>query len=298
MDKLRAMQFFCRVVERKSFAAAAQALEVVPSALSKTVAALEQELGFRLINRSTRALSPTDEGATYYERCRQILHDIEDADALGRGGIVRAKGTLRIGMHPALRFALLSQLGAFLDAHPELRVETVITNSPAAVIDDGLDLVLHIGRLPDSGLFSREIGWTCPVVCASPRYLVAHGEPLHPSQLVEHRAIVYARRDEEANTRWVFSKGKESCTVDVPVRMISRDGIGLVDAALGGAGVARPLEISIRPWLGTDQLRPLFQDWTGERLAIAAVMPVHGRRASAKVQAYTEYASAALKPGA
>ncbi len=297
MDKLRAMTFFCRVVEQKSFAAAAQSLEIVPSALSKTIAALEQELGFRLINRSTRALVPTEEGATYYKRCRQIFHDIEDADALGRGGVVRARGTLRIGMHPALRFALLSCLGTFLNDHPELNVETVITNSPAAVIDDGLDLVLHIGRLADSCLVARQIGLTHPVVCASPGYLAANGEPLHPSELVKHRAVVYARRDEEANTRWIFGKGKETCEVDVPVRVVSRDGIGLVDAALGGSGVARPLEISVRPWLATGQLRQLFQDWTADPQAIAAVMPAHGRRPLAKVNAYLEYASAALKLG-
>ena len=241
MDKLRAMRCFCRVVEHGSFVAAAQSLDIVPSALSKTVAALERELGFALINRSTRRLSATEEGTTYYESCRRILLDLEEADAIGRGGRTRPRGTLRIGLHPALRFALLSRMGGFLERYPELKVETVITNASSAVFDEGLDVVLHIGPLADSSLVARQLGWTDPVVCASPDYLATHGEPMHPRELVDHRAIVYARRDEEANTRWVFRRGEESCHVDVPARTVSRDGVGLVDAAVGGAGIARPL---------------------------------------------------------
>jgi DNA-binding transcriptional LysR family regulator len=294
MDKLRAMSFFCRAVEAKSFAAAAQSLDVVPSAMSKLVAALEKEVGFRLMNRSTRGLSLTDEGAAYYEQCRQILHDIEDAESLGRSGGARARGTLRIGMHPGLRFAMMVQLGRFLDEQPEVKVETVITNSPAAVVDEGLDLVLHIGRLADSSLVARQLGWACSVVCASPAYLDAWGVPQHPSELAKHRAVIYARRDEEANTRWAFVRGPERCEVDVPVRTISRDGIGLVDAALGGCGIARPFDVAVRHWLAGGELRPLLQEWSGPPQAVAAVMPAHGRSRSAKVQSYMDFVARLL----
>src|SRR6516162_5472709 len=129
MDKLRAMTFFCRAVESKSLAAAAQALDVVPSALSKAISALERDLGFALLNRSTRGLSLTEEGALYYERCRQIIADVEAAESIGRNGEAQARGTLRVGMHPALRYAMMTTLQPFLDAHPDLTVETVITNS-------------------------------------------------------------------------------------------------------------------------------------------------------------------------
>src|SRR3954469_2287517 len=167
MDKLRAMQFFSRAVEAGSFAAAAQALDVVPSAISKAVAALEGELGFRLVNRSTRGFSLTEEGTTYHAQCVRILHEIEEAEALGRPGD-EVRGTLRIGMHPGLRFYMLGRLGAFTASHPALVVETVITNSPAAVVTEGLDVVLHIGRLPDSTLFAHSLGTTGTVVCAAP----------------------------------------------------------------------------------------------------------------------------------
>ena len=289
MDKLRAMTFFCRSAEGKSFAAAAQSLDVVPSALSKVVAALEKDLGFALMNRSTRRLSLTDEGKVYYQQCRQILADIDAAEGLGRRGAVQARGALRIGMHPSLRFAMLTRLGPFLDDHPDLKVETVITNSASAVVDEGLDLVLHIGRLSDSSLIARQLGWTRPVVCASADYLAARGEPLHPSDLTRHRAVIYARRDEPSNMRWTFTKDKQTCDVEVPVGTVTRDGIGLVDAALGGCGIARPFDVAARHLIGAGQLRELLPDWSGEREAVTAVLPPHGRLASAKVRLYLDY---------
>jgi LysR family transcriptional regulator, regulator for bpeEF and oprC len=294
MDKLRAMKFFCRTVEAKSFAAAAQSLGVVPSALSKVIAALEQELGFSLLSRSTRSLSLTDDGALYHEQCRQILSDIDSAESLGRRGGAQARGTLRIGMHPGLRYAMMTTLKPFLDEHPELRVETLITNNAAAVVDDGLDLVLHIGALSDSSMIARPLGWTWPVLCAAPSYLASRGAPRHPSELAEHRGVIYARRDEAPNTRWRFAKGSETCEVDVPVRVVSRDGVGLVDAALSGCGLARPLEIAARHLVATGQLCVLLDDWTGEQQAITAVLPPRGRTPPAKVRLYVEYVAELL----
>lgn len=295
MDKLRAMQFFCRAAEAGSFAGAANALDVVPSAVSKAVAALEEELGFALVNRSTRGFSLTDEGAAYQDQCRRILRDIEEAEGMGRaaGGL---RGTLRIGLHPALRAAVLGQLGAFLQEHPALTVETSITNSAAAVVGEGFDFVLHIGPLPDSSLIAVPVGETATVVCASPDYLAAHGEPTHPRQLAGHAAIIYARRDEEPNTRWTFRRTGESEEVVVRPRTITRDGVGLVDAALGGCGIARPFEISARPWITAGRLRRLLTDWEGDTHAITAVLPSRERIASPKIRASLDHLMTALRP--
>lgn len=297
MDKLRAMTFFCRTVEAKTFAAAAQSLDVVPSALSKVISTLEKDLGFSLLSRSTRGLSLTDEGAVYYEQCRQILADIDVAESMGRRGGKQARGTLRVGMHPGLRYAMMTALRPFLDDQSELKVETLITNNASAVVDEGLDLVLHIGALSDSTMIARPLGWTRPIVCAAPTYLASRGEPRHPRELTEHRAVIYARRDEASNTRWVFSRGGETCDVDVPVCVVSRDGIGLVDVALSGCGLARPLEIAARHLLGTGQLSEVLNEWTGERQAITAVLPPQGRAPPAKVRLYVEYVAALLAQG-
>ena len=289
------MTFFCRVTEAKSFSAAAVSLDVVPSALSKAIAALEQELGFALLNRSTRGLSLTEDGANYYERCRQIMLDIDEAESTGRGGVARARGTLRVGMHPSLRFEMLTRLGAFLDREPDLRIETVITNSPAAVVDEGLDIVLHVGQLSDSSLLARQIGSTRSLVCASPAYLAAAGEPRHPEELARHHAVIYARRDEDSNTRWTFTRHDERCEVEVSVRAVVRDGIGVIDAVLGGCGVARPFELAARNGLKTGQLREVLADWAGERHAVHAVFPSKAGLRLAKVQHYVAYMEDVLR---
>lgn len=298
MDKLHAIRLFCRTVEAKSFAAAAHAAGMVPSALSKAIAGLERDLGFKLMHRSTRKLALTEEGSAYYEHCRALLQGLEEVEAVARKGRSAATGTLRVGIHPALRYALFTQCGRLLDENPELKLETTITNTPGAVLDDGLDLVLRVGALPDSGLVSRQLGWTRSVVCASPAYLAACDEPRHPSELARHRALIYARRDEAPNTRWTFSRGAERVAVDVPVRFIARDGIGLADAVLGGGGVARPFDFAVRALLSRGAVRALLTDWCGERYAIYAVLPPSGRKPPAKVVAFLEHVQAIVSSDA
>jgi DNA-binding transcriptional LysR family regulator len=246
------------------------------------------------VNRSTRGFSLTQEGAAYGDQCRQILEAIEEADGIGREQGLAVRGTLRIGMHPGLRFAMLTQLGSFLRLHPGLAVETVITNSPAAVVGDGLDLVLHIGRLPDSSLVARQLGWAQPVVCASPAYLADAGEPQDPADIATHPAVVYARRDEEPNTRWVFTRGQERREVEVRARTVCRDGVGVIDALLGGCGLARPFDVSVRHWLQQGALREVLTGWAGEPQAIAAVLPPYRRKPAAKVRAYLDFFAQSL----
>lgn len=262
---------------------------MVPSALSKAISALERELGFKLMHRSTRKLALTEEGSAYYEQCRHLLEGLEEAEAQALKGRNSARGTLRVGVHPALRFLLLSQCGRLLDAHPALKLETVITNTPGAVLDEGLDVVLRIGKLPDSGLVSRHLGWTRSVVCASPTYLAIRPEPRHPRELIQHRAAIYARRDEEPNTRWQFKRGGQSHSVDVPVGFIARDGIGLVDTLLGGSCIGRPFDFAVRSHVASGALKALLTDWTSERLAVYAVLPQSQRQTLAKVSVFLEF---------
>jgi DNA-binding transcriptional LysR family regulator len=289
MDKLRAITFFCRTVESGSFAGAAQSLDVVPSALSKVIASLESALGFKLMHRSTRRLRLTEEGQAYYDQCRQLLLDLEEAEVRARRGGTRAQGTLRIGMHPALRVLFLSKLGLYLDANPHVRVETVTTNTASAVLDEGLDVVVRIGRLEDSSLLARPLGSAGFIVCAAPSYLAVRSEPRQPEDLAEHRAIVYGRRDEEPNTRWEFCNGTDRRIVEVPVFMVSRDGVGLADAAVGGCGIARPFEYAVRHLIARGELKPLLQDWSSETLPVNAVLPPNARGLPAKVRAFLDF---------
>jgi DNA-binding transcriptional LysR family regulator len=294
LDRLRAITLFCRAVEAKSFTAAAHGLNLAPSVLSKAIATLESELGCRLFNRTTRRLALTEAGANYYEHCRNLVTALEEAEAAARGD-ARVSGVLRIGVHPAMRALLMHHLDGLLADHPRLSVEIIVTNSPAALVDDGLDMVLRIGALSDSSFVAQRLAWTKAVICASPRYLRAHSRPRHPHELTQHRAIVPGRRDEDSFARWSFARGSERAVVAVPVALMVRDGIGLVDAAVGSVGVARIYDVSARPYLDAGSLEQLLKDWSCERAPIYAMRP-SGNPVPSKVRAFFEFARRVLRP--
>ena len=297
MDKLRAIKLFCRAVEARSFAAAAHDLDIAPSVLSKAITALEAELRFRLFNRSTRRVALTEAGASYYERCRELLSEFEEAEALAREGVVRAQGTLRFGIHPAFRLALVQRLGEFIALNPEVTIETVVTNSPTALLDDGLDVVFAIGELADSRFVARKLGCTTWVTCAAPSYLDRTGRPEHPRDLAQHGAIIPGRRDEPSFARWTYTLGDEQVVVDVPIGVVARDGIGLGDAAVGGAGVARIYDLSACTYLKRGSLEALLPNWSSGEMPVYAVLPTR-RGIPAKVRLFLDFAQALLIDGA
>lgn len=293
MDKLRTITYFLRVVEARSFAAAAQSVDLTPSALSRAIASLEHQLGFTLLNRSTRHLVLTDEGAAYYDCCRRVLEELEDVEHAAAGGKIQVRGQLRVGMHPALRNAVLAGLGGFLDDHAELSLEISLTNSPSAALDQGLDIVLCVGELADTGLVARPMGSVQFIVVASPDYLRAHGTPLQPDDLLRHRAVVYGRADEEPGNRWEFEMGNERCIIAVPVRLMVRDGVGAVEAAVRGIGIARLYSLGVATPLVEGRLVPLLSSWTSARQPVHALYP-RRKHPPAKVRAFLDYAASAL----
>jgi LysR family transcriptional regulator for bpeEF and oprC len=293
MDKLRAMKFFCRTVEAKSFAAAAHALDVAPSVLSKVISALEADLRFTLFNRSTRRLSLTEAGSSYYERCRQLLVEIEEAESIARAGAVQPTGMLRVGIHPSFRNALIPELADFLASNPDLSIETTLTNSPASLLEQGLDVVLLIGKLADSEFIGRALGTTQLLTCAAPAYLDRLGRPRHPRELGEHRVVLPGRRDEDLSVRWAFSRKKEREVVTVRPTLIVRDGIGLVDATLGGVGIARIYDHAATGHVADGRLEAVLPDWSAGREPIQAVFPSR-RHVPAKVRAFLDFASGFL----
>ena len=293
MDKFRALKFFCRVVETKSFASASHALNVPPSVVSRVISALESELKCALFNRTTRKLSLTDGGAAYYERCRQLLIDLEEFDMIAREGSVKPAGTLRLGCHPSFRVLLGRKLGVFLASNRDVTVELVMTNSPTALLDDGLDVVLLIGKIANSSFIAKHLGWTSLLTCAASSYLDQHGRPIEPQALRDHRAVIPGRRDEEPFTRWTFLKGSARQTVTLPVSMMVRDGVGLTDATIGGAGVAQIYDIAAHHHLESGELERILTDWSSKRQPVCAVLP--GRRnVPAKVRVFVEFARSLL----
>lgn len=293
MDKLRALRFFCVAAEAKSFAAAAHDLGVVPSVLSKAIAALEKDIHFRLFNRSTRTLSLTENGARYYEHCKRLITELEEVEAISHDGIAKPAGRLRVGMHPAILIVLMRQISAFMQAHPDIVVETTIRGTPGTLVEENLDVLITVGELADSSLLARKLGVTYHVLVASPDYLATYGTPEVPADLAGHRVIVSGRRDGPAFTQWTMTRTGKTESVFIPARVISREGILLHEACLAGGGICRLTEFSVRGRLKRGELVAVLSDWSLGDLPIHAVFPSRADM-SAKVRTFVGFVERVL----
>lgn len=297
MDKLRAIKFFCRVVEAKSFAAAAHELDVVPSVLSKTVATLEADIKFKLFNRTTRRVALTENGALYYDRCKRLVVDLEEAEVLTREGMVRPAGKLLAGLHPAVNRVVMSRISEFLARYPEITVETTLVSTASTLIDDKLDVLITVGSLSDSTYTTQKLGMTDVILVAAPSYLKVHGAPVTPQDLGHHRIVLSGRRDGPSYARWTMARAGEREIVFVAARVICREGVHMHEACLSGAGICRLLELAARQQLAAGLLKAVLPDWSLGSLPIHAVYPSR-KSAPAKVRAFVNFARSVAKADA
>ncbi|ANM05679.1 LysR family transcriptional regulator protein [Rhizobium phaseoli] len=188
MDRFDAMRVFCRVVERRSFTLAAEDTGLPRSTVTDAVKQLEARLGVRLLQRTTRHVSPTLDGEAYYQRCLSILADIEDAEGAFAG--VRPKGLLRVDVHGTLaRHFVLPSLPSFLDAYPEIEFQLSEGDRLVDLVREGIDCVLRVGTPGDSDMVARRLAMLDEITLASPAYIAAHGLPQHPDRLTGHRMV-------------------------------------------------------------------------------------------------------------
>jgi len=297
MDKLRAIKFFCGVVEAKSFVAAAHNLDVPPSVLSKAIAGLERDIDFRLFNRTTRRVSLTDNGANYYERCKRLVVELEEAEVVTRDHDARPVGKLLAGLHPAVNRTVMTRIRHFFAAYPTIQVETTLSSTIATLIEDKLDVLITVGNPADSNYARQKIGTGRFILVASPEYLRSRGEPHQPSDLVEHQIVISARRDAPSYARWKLTKGSLSETVFITPRAVSRESVHLHDACLGGAGISRVLDFSVRDHLKRGDLKPVLADWALGTAPVNALYPSR-KNIPAKARAFVNFVRGVVRDGA
>lgn len=298
MDRWLAMQTLVRVVETGSFSAAARELGSTQSAVSKQVAALERELGAQLLVRSTRALKLTEPGARYVEQARRLVAEVAEAEAELRAGEQQLQGWLRVAASVAFgRLKLLPLVQSFLAAHPGVKVDLRLDDGFVDLIEQGIDVAVRIGELPDSSLVARRVGTTRRAVLASPAYLARHPAPRVPADLAAHNCLVYS----ELSTRnvWRFVAGPGA---DAPVGQVEEVSVGgnlqtnssevLRAALLSGQGLGYVPLWLVEPELARGEVVALLPDWTVQDLPIHAVSPPQ-RRQSAKVRALVAHLAGA-----
>ena len=286
-DNLAAMAVFARVVEERSFTQAAGALGRSKSAVSKAVSQLEDRLGARLLNRTTRRLSLTEAGTAYYERAARILAEAAEADNAVSALQDEPRGTLRV--NAPMTFGqrhLATAIGAFLKLYPELRLDISLTDRFVDLIGEGYDVAVRIAALPDSSLIAAKLAPIRRVVCASPEYLARAGTPHHPKDLRKHNCFGYTYQ--MTGDSWRFIGPQGPTTVRVTGTLTANNGDILKEAMCEGLGLALVPIFSVTDELKSGELVIVLPDYIDTETSVYAVYP-HSRHLSAKVRAFVDF---------
>lgn len=281
---------FIRVVEARSFVAAAETLGMSQSAMSKAVTRLEERLGARLLNRTTRSLSLTDHGRAFYERCRAAFNQIDQAEselAEARGA---ARGRLRLDVPLSLgRLLLVPALPRFLEQYPEISVQLSMTDQTPDIVAAGFDAAIRIGHLSDSTLVARRVASLRGVTCASPEFIAKVGEPQTPMDLDPAHCIGLLKPNTGQVRDWIFRKGEKLHVITPAGRLSLSDLEAGSAAAVGGAGFLRILRFSVEAYIGAGLLRPVLEDWNEGAFWPVSVVYPRDRQPSAKLKAFIEF---------
>ena len=273
MDVMHSMAVFRRVVEAKSFSAVARETNMSQSTVSKHIAALEERLDTKLLNRSTRSLKLTEAGKEYYHHCIRILNDFQEAEASVGKGKIKPTGTLRISTGAAFgRTYMLPYLNEFFSTYPDINIDLLFDDDYIDLVKQGIDLAIRIGPLADSTLIARKIGSSPRVVVASPEYLVKHGRPKKPADLIKHNCLLYSLQ--KAPDLWYFNsaqEGDESIRVSGRLKASSPDAI--CDATMEGMGISVLCEWYARKYIKDGRLKVILQDYHPTAYDINAVYP-------------------------
>lgn len=295
MQSLTDIAIFVKVVELSSFTAAAEALEMSQPVVSKAVSRLEEKLGARLLNRTTRRLSLTEAGSELYRRSVRALEEIENAELEVARFQTEPRGTLRVSA--PMSFSIL-QLGAklqsFLEQYPGVHVELSLDDRRVDLVEEGFDVAIRIANLQDSNLVARKIVPCRQVICAAPAYLEKHGTPERPEDLLEHNCIMYSFLTHAREWRLTDAEGQ---THVVPLKGSLQTNNGLVNraAAISGVGILMLPTFYIGDQLRSGELKPVLCKFRPADIAVYAVYPER-RNLSPKVRAFVDFLAATFGP--
>lgn len=294
MDKLTSMNVFVRVAKAGSFAGGARDLDISRAMATKHIIHLEGMLGTRLFNRTTRSLSLTEVGASYLERCQQVLQDVEEMEAEVTHLQTEPRGGLKISAPPVIGATHISQaVSEFLKLHPDLTVEMILQSSPGDLIDDGIDLAIYLGALDDTSMFARKLGSSPLMVCGSPAYFAKNGIPEVPEDLTRHSCLVNWAIPPK--NKWPFKGESAYQIINVSGRMQANVADAIRIAAINGLGlVMLPIYIVGRD-IQKGRLIPVLENYHSPPLDVHAVYP-HRKYLSAKVRMFMDFLQAWLEP--
>lgn len=288
MADLRALAIFVAVGERRSFVGAARALGISQSGVSNAISRLEDQLGVRLLARTTRRVNLTEDGAAYFERCRQILDDLDEAELVLKQARTTPTGRLRVDMPVAFgRIKVVPLMGTFQARHPEVQLALTFADRYIDLVEEGVDVAVRFGALRDSTLIARRLTETRFHVVGSPAYLARAGRPRTPEDLRHHQCLTLAQRETRLRD-WRFRRGGEEVLLTPPTRMSFSDGTAICAAACAGYGLAQMHDYYTDDPVAAGQLETVLEKFRAPPDPISLVYP-QTRHLSPKVRAFIDF---------
>ncbi len=287
MDRFNAMLVFTRIVELGGFARAADSLQMPRASVTVLIKQLEAHLGVQLLHRTTRQVSPTLDGAAYYQRCVSLLSDLEEAEGLFRGS--QPKGKLRVDMPAAVgRLVVFPALPEFTRRYPLIELEVGLSDRPVDLIREGVDCVVRGGMTMDDSLVARPLVMMDQVTCASPDYLQAHGVPQSLEDLSGHQVVEYFSSVSGKRYGLEFQAGDEVRLIDLPKQVSVNSAEGYLAACMAGYGLVQTPHYHVAQLVREGRLQEVLGDCLPPRLALTALYPQH-RQLSSRVRVFVDW---------
>jgi LysR family transcriptional regulator for bpeEF and oprC len=294
MDRLLTLEVFAAVVDQGSFVAAARSLDLSPASVTEHVQALEKRLKTKLLHRTTRRIALTDEGAAYYEHCRQVLARIDEADGMLAAQRMSPKGVVRVqGPQVLVSGILVPRITKLLERYPDLSIEFSISAAMPDLVQQNLDLALLINPDPNPAVIFRPIGLCRVRTFASRAYLRKHGTPRHPDELAKHELIGVKPAPGVYLSTFRFQEGGRMISRDFRCRITAESGDGQAVAAMAGAGIGQAYNYACVHLIEGRQLVPVLDDWSWSGPPLGAVH-LPNRFLSPKVQVFLDFVKESL----
>ncbi|SDG97362.1 MULTISPECIES: LysR family transcriptional regulator [unclassified Duganella] len=296
MDRLKAMQTFVRIVEANSFTKAAETLDLPRAALTATIKKLEAFLGTQLLQRTTRRLSLTPDGADYYRKCQQILQAVEDAESIYRSqGAGQPRGKLRVELPGTFgRNVVLPHIGDFCRAYPDIDLVVSLSDRVRDLTEEGADCALRVGALQDSAMIGRPLGSMRFVTCAAPAYLQQHGVPQAWTELREHRCVAHFSGRTGRPFDWDFIVDGSVVTTEVRSAIAVNDAEASASCALQGLGLAQLARYQVRPHLASGALVEVLASTPPTPMPLSLLYP-QGRMSSPRLRVFADWLAQLLR---
>lgn len=289
MDRLESLRIFCQVVELNSFSRAAQQLELSNGSITNHIANLERHFGVRLLNRTTRKLSLTDDGHRCYQSAQRLLGDMMELEDALQGSRATPQGVLRIDVPTVIsRIYLAPALSRFTALYPDLTVRMNVSDRMVDMVEGRGDVWMRIGELKDSSMVARRIYQTKNLCCASPEYLSRHGVPDSPHDLARFNCLAFIHPNTGLNVPWTFSKGKQTVESNPQTSIAINHAESLIHAATSGAGIIQLLSLSLNPQIKSGTLTPILTDWNTTGPPVSVVYH-HSHQLSVKVRVFVNF---------